>query len=145
MTTNELRQQLKEIAESEYRKIWEQYPIVIGETSAFNIEAFSILNTPLLGVCYWHNSHGSSITYCKLSYCVHSQDISKGGMCFGSIEEAEDYLKKTKAKQFKNPFDCCITKEYRHYPFLCDISDETFKLLEKDIQLKKTIINQHKK
>lgn len=140
MTTDELRQQFKDIAESEYYKICEQYPVIAGEESSYSIEAFSILNTELLGVSYWHNSHGSSFVYCELVYYVHSQDRSKGGVCFRTIEEAEEYLKKTKAKQFKNPFDCCITKEYIPNAFIDSVSDETFKLLEKDIQLKKTVI-----
>lgn len=140
MKINELRQQLKDIAESEYYKICEQYPVIAGEESSYSIEAFSILNTELLGVSYWHNSHGSSFVYCELVYYVHSQDRSKGGVCFRRIEEAEDYLKRTKAKQFKNPFDCCITKEYHSYSFISDISDEIFNSLDNDIQLKKTVI-----
>lgn len=144
MKIDELRQQLKDIAESEYCKICEQYPVMAGEESPYSIDAFSILNTALLGVSYWHNSHGSGFVYCELVYYVHSQDGSKGGVCFRTIEEAEDYLKRTKAKQFKNPFDCCITKEYHSYTFISDISDKTLKLLEKDIQLKKTVINENK-
>lgn len=142
MKTDELRKQLKDIAESEYHKICKQYPIIGGEESTYNIEAFSILNTPLLGACYWHNSYGSSIVYCELVYCAHSQDRSKGGVCFRTIEEAEEYLKRSKAKQFSNPFDCCITKEYYSYAFISDISDETLRQIKEPIKLKKTKIYQ---
>lgn len=61
------------------------------------------------------------------------------------MEEAEAFLKKTKAKHFKNPYDCCITKEYVHAIYFDCISDEIFNSLEKDIQLKETVINKKKK
>ena len=140
MNINELRKQLKDIAESEYYKICQQYPVIAGQESAYHIEAFSILNTPLLGVSYWHDSYGSGFVYCELVYFIHSHERNKGGVCFRSIEKAEELLKRTKSKQFKNPFDCLITKEYHNMSFIDCISDETFKLIDNDIQLKKTTI-----
>ena len=141
MDASKQKERLKAIAESEYRKICEQYPIISGEESEYDITAFSILNTPKLGISYWHGPDGSGFSVCELVYNVHSLSDRKNTVCFQSMEEAEAFLKKTKAKHFKNPYDCCITKEYVHAIYFDCISDEIFNSLEKDIQLKKTVIN----
>lgn len=140
MDASKQRKLLRAIAESEYYKICKQYPIIAGQESAYDIEAFSILNTSRLGISYWHNQHGSGFTFCELMYHIYSHKDRKHGICFQSMEDAEAFLKKTKAKPFKNPFDCCITKEYAHMFFLDSVNDEIFNSLENDIQLKKTII-----
>jgi len=141
MDASKQKKRLKAIAESEYRKICEQYPIISGEECEYDITAFSILNTPKLGISYWHGPDGSGFSVCELVYSVHSLSDKKNTVCFQSMEEAEAFLKKTKAKHFKNPYDCCITKEYVHAIYFDCISDEIFNSLEKDIQLKETVIN----
>lgn len=140
MDASKQRKQLKAIAESEYHKLCEQYPIIEGKENAYNIEAFSILNTPRLGISYWHNQYNSGFSVCELIYLVQSNSDRKKGISFQSMEDVEAFLKKTKAKPYKNPFDCYITKEYTHSLFFDSVSDEILNSLENDIQLKKTII-----
>lgn len=72
MDASKQKERLKTIAENEYRKICEQYPINAVEESEYNIEAFSILNTPKLGISYWHGPDGSGFSVCELIYSVHS-------------------------------------------------------------------------
>lgn len=144
MDASKQRELLKAIAESEYRKIYEQYPILAGQESTYDIEAFSVLNTSRLGISYWHNQHGSGFTFCELNYRVSSYAERNSGVHFRSIEDAEAFLKKTKAKSFKKPFDCYIAKEYSHTSSLDCISDEIFNSLDNDIQLKKTVIYKNK-
>lgn len=142
MEVGKLKEQLRAIAESEYRKIWEQHPVTLDYPGEYNITAFSILNTPKLGISYWHGPEGSGLSFCELVYDVSSYLDSKNIRYFRTMEDAEAFLKKTKARSFENPYTCRITRCYVHYgDFINAISDETFKSLEKDIQLEKTIIN----
>ena len=140
MDVSKQTKRLRTIAESEYRKICEQYPVLACEESEYDIEAFSILNTPKLGISYWHSQHNSGFAVCELVYSVKSHSDKKNTVCFYSMEDAEAFLKKTKAKPFKNPYDCYITKEYAHMIYFDSISDKVLDSLEDDIQLKKTII-----
>lgn len=81
MDASKQKERLKAIAESEYRKICEQYPIIAGEESEYDITAFSILNTPKLGISYWHGPDGSGFSVCELVYNVHSlSDRKKYGL-----------------------------------------------------------------
>ena len=94
MDASKQKKRLKAIAESEYRKICEQYPIISGEECEYDITAFSILNTPKLGISYWHGPDGSGFSVCELVYSVHSLSDKKNTVCFQSMEEAEAFLKK---------------------------------------------------
>lgn len=143
MDASKQRKRLKAIAESEYHKLCEQYPIIEGKENAYNIEAFSILNTPRLGISYWHNQYNSGFSVCELIYLVQSNSDRKKEFP-SNLWKMQKPFKKTKAKPYKNPFDCYITKEYTHSLFFDSVSDEILNSLENDIQLKKTIIYKNK-
>ena len=138
-----LRKRLDEIVKEEYYKICEKYPVFTEKgilKSTKDISAFSILKTEKIGLEYWHGEYGSGYVFCELGYWVHT-DNSKYIHTFYSMEEDENLLKKTKSKNFKNPFCNIISKKYISIGDSKYISNETLNSLNlEDIELKKTII-----
>lgn len=145
MNTKILRTKLEEIAIEEYQKIARNSPAILenGELNpAVKIAAYSILKTDKLGIEYWHGFDGSGYCICVLEYHVHGSSLPRTyGYSFQTLKEAEAFLKKTKTKDLRNPFRCCITKEYLGYSSLDELPDAIFEGLElKDLELKKTVI-----
>lgn len=134
MNTNELRQQLKDIAESEYDKIYTQYKPMYQNVNNYScLKAYSVLNTPLLGIIYYISSISCSYAFYELEYSI-------GSYSFPTLQEAENYIKKSKSKDFKNPFEVGITKKYYPSYSVDNISDEILKQVKEPIKLKRTKI-----
>lgn len=139
MDAKELRKQLDTIAQEEYGKICDKYPVYGGRVSGIHIEAFSILNTPLLGIEYWHRDNGSG--YCfstktiKLDSYKHNQY-----RYFNTMEELENFIKKTKIKCFKNIFDFTIEESYGGWGDVNQLPDYILNQIEIPVLLKKTTI-----
>lgn len=144
MFTN-LRNRLDKIVEEEYQKVWEKYPVSVnnqGEMMGEDVSVLCVLKTDKLGIVFWHGPNGSGYSICELVYTVHKNTFQRsGGHSFHTFKEAETFLKKTKSKEFKDPFMCCITKEYSFYDDVRKISDITFEGLDlKDLEVRKTIV-----
>ena len=76
MDAKELRKQLDTIAREEYGKICDQYPVYGGRVSGVHVDAFSILNTPLFGIQYWHGDDGSGYSFLTKVFKLHSYKVS---------------------------------------------------------------------
>lgn len=141
MNVEDLRERLELIAKEEYQKICNKYPVSVhnqGETIGSDISVACVLKTDKIGLSFYHGCSASGYNFCELVYTVHRNINSH---CYHSFNEAETFLKKTKSKDFKNPFECKITKEYNSYDNVKDISDITFKgLTLGDLEIQKTIV-----
>lgn len=141
---------LHKIAQTELQKIREKYIFGIDIDSFdenFNeivIRGYSILNTSLLGISYWHSMRESDYALEELLFCV--PDGEKESSVFANIKEAEDYLKKSKRKYLRNPYTHIITRQYHTYYNMSGFDSSNyflqFKNLTKEITLKKTIIEE---
>lgn len=103
-------------------------------TNNYNcLKAYSILNTPILGIAYY-------ISSISCNYMFYKQVYSIGNYSFPTLQDAENYIKKSKSKNLKNPFEITITIKYESYYSVDHISDETLKQIKETIQLKRTRI-----
>lgn len=145
MNVEDLRERLELIAKEEYLKICNKYPVSVhnqGETIGSDISVACVLKTDKIGLSFYHGCNGSGYNFCELVYTVHKNTFQiSDRYYFYTQKEAEIFLNKSKSKVFKNPFNCCITKEYNSYDNVKDISDITFKgLTLEDLEIQKTIV-----
>jgi hypothetical protein len=140
MDKEDLIKQLIAIANEEHTKMTDGCGGLTEEGhTPVDIHAFSILNTPLLGIQYWY----SDICGAGYVFNILCFELCAGNKTryFDSRNELDYFLRTTKIKDFKNPFKCIITKKYTStLDIEYMISDSILEQIRTPLLLKKTTI-----